>query len=466
MSLIKLALGAYELAKAAGGAAAAVQLGEVVLTRTGVLKKDTKIIPETARFVLDVAGVPDKLPPLPFGLGVREPTALPPAPEPVPALPHVGSAIAADTGVLCVDCVTRSDAPITISGTESMLLGQCAEHAAEAAATAERVGALYDGWRNAWGLGDATKDYCGARPQLSDAKYTRTKSLQVGNKQIVSKYQNTAAYYKDLSDWQTCAQKVKDDAAATKKALADAKSASAQAQKAAKKAETQKKLADFALKGKQGAYEKQIAELKAQFASEQDAAKQAALQAKIDEAEKGRALAEQMAAELRATQQDQKMAEMQASLTAAIADKAQQPGGMDQFMQMLMLQMMQPQAPPAQPFMASPEMSMPAPVIPWAPSPEAYEQGFDPNAGAGFPDQFDPMMSFAGAGDDEPLDPDLADALPYLSGVRDQGMARMLHGLAQTGEYEDDDLVDLAAALNSADENGLSGCAIGACGLR
>lgn len=504
MSIVSLALGAFNVAKAVGGVTAGVEMGEVVLKKTGLLKPETSILGEATSIACEVLGIPER----------KSPTA--PAPGTVPLAtpaanpPDIGAAPAAQERVIAVICPDCYGGGAVLSGFGEAVLGHCEEHARVATDTASRVTAMYDGWAKAWGLGDVAA--CGKKPNPNDKKYLTNVSAQVATIKAMGttpKIVNMATYYRDLAEWQDCVQREKDAAAADKAAVEAAKK-TAYAEGKKKGAGTAKKISTFAMNAQKSKYEKQLADLQAQQDLAKTEAEKAAFQAKIDEAEKAKALAEQLAAELKSQTADADTKAKIAALEAQIASKAQQPGGMDEFFKMLLMKQLMAPAPAVQPYSASPvdpyslaptyptSLYSPAPVdpyaypgsapaVPWAPSPEMYfdqSAQFDPSGG-GFPDMFggtektetekkEPIpaapaveapAALAGPAQDAipAMEPSFEEVFPYMDGLGEEDQFA-LFGLAQTGDYDSEGLLELATALNDADENGLSGCAIGACG--
>ncbi len=252
------------------------------------------------------------------------------------------------------------------------------------------------------------------------------------------------------SKWNECSKRV----ASANKAI-DAANAKAQkavdavnAAKTAAATKAQKMAAAFSLARVEKKYNDQIAAMQAQQAQQADAAAKAQIQAQIDAITAQRDQATALADQLKASQASQQSAAQQAqidALTREIADKGRTPGGMDEYMKMLLMQrlMAQPPSPPVAPW-ADPSQFVAAPVV--APAPVAAPQVIVVDSGAGT--EFDEGYSLMGADGDTVLDPELAAELG-IEGAETMGDANLL--LDYRDEYGDDGDLDL------------SGCSIGSC---
>lgn len=267
------------------------------------------------------------------------------------------------------------------------------------------------------------------------------------------------------SKWNECAKKVKKtnetiDAAAMKAKKA-AEAAAAAASAAATKA--QKMAAGFALAKQQKKYEDEIAAQKAAQAAAADIAQKAEIQKQIDTLQAQKDQATALAEQLRAAQQAQQTQAQQAqidALTREIAEKGRSPGGMDQYMQMLLMQRLA--APPAAPAQAPWVDPMMAPQYqqPVYAAPPVYAQQqpqqvivIDPSAGYDGGYGFDEGYGLMGADPSTPLDADTAKELG-LAGAETIGDALLLSDYRDAYGDEADELI-----------TDISGCMLGSCGL-
>lgn len=410
---------AIKVAQLLGTVGTVATLGEAVGKRVGLLDKSTNILIEGTNFALDLFGAP------------KDSAIRPGRSE--PQLPPVGDA-ASEARVICADCQAESDLPL-IAGVagEQIHFAQCKRHYDGHIALQGTVGAMYGGWAASFGLGESI---CGGKPVLSSGRYTKYK--KVGSKQYP--YQDPVAYYRDLSDWQSCAAKEKDANSVAQKQIDDA----------AKKTKDTALRSAFALSAQKKSYESQIASLQAQQAAEKDAQKQTEIQAKIDAATARAEAAEKLAADMKQGAKDEAMAAKIQSLQDTIAAQANKPGGMDQFLQQLVLQQMaNQQSQMAAP--ASDPMAMLAPAMVEMPVPVA-------DAGTVQYDTDDPYALYGSGDDSAALDPEMADLLGF-HGARTLGEARALFDLRQGGFTNE----ELEAALADNQEPLGSSCSLGSC---
>ena len=386
-----------------------------------------------------------------LGIKSTEAPALPP--------PTVGEAPASDVQRVTRYWCSGHEAAIVAGANDEIVGKQCDNCRAVALGTAERVEAMYDAWAKANDIDVGAGPHgCGLKPRKDEEKYHNAWGFR------------DREFFADLAKWQDCAAKSKT---ATEKLKSKFKSAEKKAGDKARSA--QQRIAQFALAAQQKKYEEQIAKMQADQAKATSDAEKAALQKQIDAVTQQKNDAEKLQAQLAEKAKDDATAAKIDALSKEVADKAKQPGGMDQmFQQAMMMRMMAPQ-PPAAPPIIIPGMPAPPPApLPWAAPPsddgggrrrhrdeerdEAPEQPVPQivvvNADDGGADDID----FAGA-DDSPLSPQLAEDLG-ISGAATFGDARDLFAFAQNPDFAS---MDLSGVMKGDDEDPLAcvaGCAI------
>lgn len=480
--VVKFLLGATKGLGYLGAAGVAVEVVETVAHHTGILPKESRLVPATTRLVLQALEIPQA--------PERAAPSLGHAPAVVDAQPNEPPAISAVvlTGQrdVCPDCY-RSQ-PISLAGAgesaAELRLVRCGAHEAEAVELAGHMGQFFDTWAEAYGVSLEAGPDCGAKPNSNDYKN------MWGNVE-------QDKYYKALSKWQGCKAKQKE-AQLKADQKADAKAAKAAAKEAAddaataKKAEaakvaavekakkTAKKLSDFALSATKAKYEKQVKDLLAAQAAEKDAAAKAAMQQQIDAANQAKLDAERLLAETNARAQSTEHQRQIDALRAEIAANAQKPQGMDQmFQQIMMARMMAPPAAPAPVapapvMMADPSAMMAAQMMqPAMMQPAAFPffPSVDPMAAmmATDPMALDPMaadMWLSGNDGGLEIDAELAGELG-LQGVDTLGEARVLFDVKNAG-WSEEEVNRLLADMRGTDEAPMPGCktqGLGSCGL-
>lgn len=439
---------ALKVAQTLGGVSAAVGIGEAVLSRAGVIKPETRLLPEAARFACDVVGVP---------LPKKSPDAAG-APQIAGVAPRsIGDATATEPRVECPECHISDETPILgAAAGEEIILAPCEHHAAEAERVGAQVGAMYSGWFDTLGIAEVA---CGPKPRMVD--YKKPKRIP-GTSKVIS-IPDAATYYKRLVEWQACAAKDKEasDAAAKAKAESDAA------------VSKQTQAAQWALKMQAARSKKELDDLKAAQAAEKDAAAKAEYQAKIDQLMAEKANAEKLAAEMSAKSRDEAMQSKIDALTATINAQAQKPGGMSEFLAAMVANQQQQIASVAQqqsaisqqaisqpgvPFMVPASAD---PGIPWTAAPETEEdvpgEGVMYNDGSGY--------YMAGLEEDEILDDEIAANLGISGTGLTNAEARTVFGARQAG-WSDGEIAELVKMWGSSPESAIGGCAVGSCGVR
>ncbi len=437
---------ALKVAQTLGGVSAAVGIGEAVLSRTGVIKPETRLLPEAARFACDVIGVPVRAQqPAPQLAGATGPSQ------------SIGDASSVEPRVECPQCHISDDTPILgAAAGEEIILAPCEHHAAEADSVGAKVGAMYSGWLDSLGIAEVA---CGPKPRLVD--YKKPKRIPGTNKVIT--IPDAATYYKRLVEWQECAAKDKEASEAAAKAKADSDAAVSKKTQAAQ----------WALKMQAARSKKELDDLKAAQAAEKDAAAKAEYQAKIDQLMAEKANAEKLAAEMATRSRDDAMRAKIDALAAIVNAQAQKPGGMSEFLaamvanqQQQIASVAQQQSAISQQALSQPGVPLMVPAsadpgIPWTAAPETEEnvpgEGVEYNDGSGF--------YFAGLEDDAEMDDEIAANLGIEGAHLTNAEARPVFGARQAG-WSKDELAELVRAWGPNPEPAIGGCAVGSCGVR
>lgn len=439
---------ALKVAQTLGGVSAAVGIGEAVLSRAGVIKPETRLLPEAARFACDVVGVP-----LPKNSVYRVP--------PVAAIGDAGTGSHAESHVEprveCPECHISDETPILgAAAGEEIILAPCEHHAAESDRVGAAVGAMYAGWFQSLGIAEVA---CGPKPRLAD--YKKPKRIP-GTSKVIS-VPDAALYYKRLVEWQECASRDKEASEAAAKAKAESDAAVSKKTQAAQ----------WALKMQAARSKKELDEYKAAQAAEKDAAAKAEFQAKIDQLMAEKANAEKLATEMSAKSRDEAMQAKIDALVATINTQAQKPGGMSEFLAAMVANQQQQIAnvaqqqsaisqqalsQPGEPFMVPASAD---PGIPWTAAPETEEdvpgEGVMYNDGSGF--------YMAGMDDDDILDDEIAANLGIGGAGLTNAEAKTIFGARQAG-WGDDEIAELVKTWGSSPESAIGGCAVGSCGVR
>lgn len=425
--------------------------GAAVVVGEAVHKHAPRVLDTAGSVVLALLGAP----------ATPDPQALPQIQAaPVALLPAIGDA-GPSRRTVCPTCQPS----ITIAGgAETIDLAPCEECNTSALAIAGHVGALYDGWAESYGvpvLGDA----CGTKPNQNDPKYV----AHLGNYQPM-------LYFRDLATWQECtmanaAKAVADKAAAALRA-AEIAAAEKRGYRRAVNPGKAATAASWALAAQKKQYDDQLAALNALPAG-------GSQQSQIDALIAQKANLDRLAAVLAAPTPDLASQQQQLNLQAELALAAQRPGGIasllsmatqqqqnpiDQLQQLQQLQAQQQlqanqltqanQQSQLQQLQQLQQMaqSQQQDALPWGGAPE---QGYSD-------EQFYADYGIEGAGDDAPIDPELAETLG-IAGAATNGDARMVFGIRNAGWGEDD-----LAALNSMLSSGaaeVNGCDVGRCGI-
>lgn len=434
---------ALKVAQTLGGVSAAVGIGEAVLSRAGVIKPETRLLPEAARFACDVVGVP-----LPKASAQR---TLPAA--------TIGDADAQrpEPRVECPECHIGDETPILgAAAGEEIILAPCEHHAAESERVGAAVGAMYAGWFESLGIAEVT---CGPKPRL--ANYSKPKRIP-GTSKVIN-VPDAALYYKRLVEWQECAAKDKEASEAAAKAKAESDAA------VSKKAQA----AQWALKMQAARSRKELEDLKAAQAAEKDAAAKAEYQAKIDQLTAEKVNAEKLAADMSTKASSDAMQAKIDALAATINAQAQRPGGMSEFLAAMVAEQQrqiasiaQQQSSVSQQALSQPGVPFMVPAsadpgIPWTAAPETEEdvpgEGVMYNDGSGF--------YMAGMDDDDILDDEIAANLGIGGAGLTNAEAKTVFGARQAG-WGDEEIAELVKMWGSNPESAIGGCAVGSCGVR
>jgi flagellar biosynthesis GTPase FlhF len=429
-----LILAVLKIGQILGAADAAIQIGEAVGHHTGILNKNTKIVPAFTGFVLHALGARPREAAAPVAaLGHA-------SPDPATATPLLLGGLPEGVIRLCSTCQSEQRTPFTLSGTErGIVAGLCELHEQEARAAMDRVDAMYLGWAEAWGIDVGKASVCGVKP-IKESYKNEWGNVQ-GN-----------LYQKAIADWQACVQNEKAADKDAQKAIADAKKAQKTAEQKAAKAEQAadkarrdsdklRAAAAVATERQRAGFARREATLKTNYEKATTEQERAALKAEIDQL---RAAQEQSEKLLEQSQRDATDADMRAQidrLNREIVDRAKEPASSDQSLQqMLMMVAMQNMMPAAAPAMDPAAMAAePAAAgLPWdagVEGGEGDEQGSDTIADVAS------ELGFEGVDDDEDLE--------ELMDLRLAG-------------WDEDSLKKMQAALQ--DPGGFAGCSTG-CGL-
>lgn len=340
--------------KLLAGAGAAAQIGEAVLPRLGVMDPGTKILKTGADIVLDVLGVPHGSD-APAIAGASAPASTPALGEAMsPAAPPVSSREIR----ICVEC--QGDTPVLAGTGSKVFLDRCETHREDLEGVVSGIDGLYLGWAEANGIDPeqaigeiGAVGYCGPKPSKNEDKY---RGVFGGLKED--------KYFAALNKWQKCAAKQKRDTAAEKKSLKSA----VKAQK-----DRDKAIAKTALDATRRRFTGQIQALRQAQAETKSQAEKDALQAQINQLTQQKHDADALNAKIQEQAKDDAHQRQIDDLKKEIANRAQQPGGMDEMFKMVMLQRaMQPNAPPAAQqapaiMMLQPPAAPAAPVAPAQP---------------------------------------------------------------------------------------------------
>lgn len=441
-------------AKYLGAASAAAQIGEAVLPRIGVVEPGTKLLKSGVGLVLDVLGVPnasDSQPSAPIAGAESGAPILGEASRPAPPPARSDREIR-----ICVDC--QGDNPIIAGAGDKVFLDRCETHRAEIEGVVNDVDGMYLGWAEASGidpdrvvgsLGDT--GYCGKKPSKNEDKY---RGVFGGLKED--------KYFAALNKWQKCVAKEKRDTAKDKAH----EKAAVKGQK-----DKDKAIARQALAAQGKRYDAQISALKQAQADAKTAQEKAALQNQIDQLSQQKRDADALAVKVQEQAKDAAHQQQIDELKKDIAQRAQQPGGIDEMLKLVMLQRMnQPASAPASapaimmlnpPAQAAPAPQQQAPqvqtqfvAVPVAPDTQAF---LDEEASGPSDD-----MDLMGA-DDEIEDIEIADALGLAGTNVTVGDAMSFQNLRQAWSPEEyNGFVEEFRAIE-----GLGGCSssIGRCGL-
>lgn len=350
--------------------------------------------------------------------------------------------------------VKRADAPMPMIGDAGMRNAVGVPDLVRYAAQLRDWQSYMAGIGAAVDVGLSVDAECGPMPTIANAK------------DILTGLPSFAIFTKDMKAWQDCTKKVakanKAIDAATAKAKADA---ATEQKRAERKKFAESQAASFALRRAQDATEKKIADARAAEAAAADAAQKAELQKQIEILQAQKETADRLAEQVRQQSADAARQKELDDLRREITEKGKTPGGMDEYLKMVLMQRMM--APPAAPVAA-----------PWAPPaapPLVYVDPYGQQVAqpAYAPHDFAPPDPYAGdpyagididfmGSKDQPVSKDTADAMG-LKGARTLGEVEML------ADYRDaygDEFEELAEALDvEIDGDDGASCYLGGCGL-
>ncbi len=457
-AVLKFLLSVGKGAEYVGAADAVLTVAELGLARAGVIQPGTKLLVEGANIIMDAAGVPRrnaKTPQLAGGPSPSSPNAAPPLPRaatsssagatassPAAAPPPPIEAAPPERRLVCPACA--SGRVILAGAGEEIALVLCGDHEQKQQATLAGVESLYIGYAKAWGVDLAG---CGGKPNPNNFKNFW------GNVEQVD-------YLTALTNWQQCiandkAAKAKTaaqiDAAKKAQAAADKSAADTAAAAAAQRAsadkqrqrEVDRRVAQQSLEWQRKRYEGQIAALQQRAAKEKSDTERAALQKQIDDLSQQKADAEKVANEISQQARDaQHQAELD-RMRAEIAASAQKPGGLDEMFKMaLMAKMLSPSGGGVDPAMLAMMQQQAA-------------AGGGGEEGGG-------ELDFAGQGDENAIEDDLAQAMG-LAGAHTTSEAETLFNLR--ANFPDEDTSSLFDGMAGDEALPTDGCSLGSCSL-